>query len=182
MAKTFDRIEADMAEWIQNQHMFFVGTAPMAGDGLVNCSPKGLDSFAMVDGTTVAYLDLTGSGVETVAHVQENGRIVIMFCAFEGAPRIVRLHGTGHVVMPNDTEFAELQRLLPEIPGVRSIIRVNVSRISDSCGYGVPFYEYVGQRDTMVRFAEQKGPEGLRAYQAENNTVSLDGLPGVDVA
>lgn len=179
MGKTYEQIDERLADWIRGQNMFFVATSPLAADGLVNCSPKGLDSFAILDGTTVAYLDLTGSGVETVAHVQENGRIVIMFCAFEGAARIVRLHGHGRVVFPNQTEFAELSAAFPTLPGVRSIVHIDVTRVSDSCGFGVPLFEFRGQRDTLITGAERQGPEGNKAYQARHNRRSLDGLPGV---
>ncbi len=179
MGKTYERITSELAEWIGGQRIFFVGTAPLAADGMVNCSPKGLDSFAILDDKTVAYLDLTGSGVETVAHVQENGRIVVMFCALEGAPKIVRLHGMGRVIFPEDAEFADLQAKLPLLPGVRSIVRVDVTRVSDSCGFGVPLYEFQGQRDALVVAHERSGPEGIKAYQAKNNRQSLDGLPGV---
>ena len=179
MGKTYDEIDSGLAEWIGRQKLFFVATAPLATDGMVNCSPKGLDSFAILDGKTVAYLDLTGSGVETVAHVQENGRIVVMFCALEGPAKIVRLHGKGRAVFPGDAEYAALQAHLPELPGTRSIVRIDVTRVSDSCGFGVPLYEFKGERDTLIAGAERKGPEGMRAYQAKYNRRSIDGLPGV---
>jgi hypothetical protein len=182
MATVHPEITQDLAEWIGKQHVFFVATAPLAAEGMVNCSPKGLDAFAILDGQTVAYLDLTGSGAETIAHVRENRRIVIMFCAFEGAPKIVRLHGRGTVVFPNDAEFSDLRPRFPDHPGVRSIIQVDVARISDSCGHGVPEYAYEGERVALVRWAAKKGPEGMQAYQAENNRVSLDGLPAVEFA
>jgi hypothetical protein len=182
MAKVYPEIDATLAAWIRSQHLFFVATAPLAGDGHVNCSPKGLDAFAMLGPTTVAYLDLTGSGAETIAHVRENGRIVIMFCAFEGAPKIVRLHGTGTVVEPHMAEFAELIRAFPDRPGVRSIIKIAVSRVSDSCGFGVPRYDYVGERDALIRWSDSKGSEGIAAYQQRNNAQSLDGLPAVTSA
>ena len=182
MGKTYERITSELVEWIGRQRIFFVGTAPLSADGMVNCSPKGLDSLAILDDRTVAYLDLTGSGVETVAHVQENGRIVVMFCALEGAPKIVRLHGKGRVIFPDDVEFADLQAKLPALPGVRSIVRVDVTRVSDSCGFGVPLYEFQGQRDTLVVAHKRSGPEGIREYQIKNNRQSLDGLPGVRTA
>lgn len=182
MGKVYPEIDAGLAEWIQRQHLFFVATAPLDTDGLVNCSPKGLDTFAVLGPTTVAYLDLVGSGVETIAHLRENGRIVIMFCAFEGAPKIVRLHGAGRVVEPDSVEFESLRSRFPDYPGTRSVIVVEVTRISDSCGFGVPEYQYVGERGALVRFAEQKGPEGLNAYQAKYNRRSVEGLPGVTLA
>jgi hypothetical protein len=181
MARVYPEIDASLAAWLRAQHLFFVATAPLAGDGLINCSPKGLDTLAILGPTTVAYLDLTGSGIETVAHLRENGRIVLMFCAMEGAPKIVRLHGAGTVVEPHMAEFAALRPHFPDLPGVRSIIKVEVSRISDSCGFGVPLYAYQGERDAIVRWAESKGPEGIAAYQARHNRHSVNGLPGVTV-
>lgn len=179
MAKQLAQIDDELAAWMRRQHLFFVATAPLAADGMVNCSPKGLDTFTVIDPLTVAYLDLTGSGVETIAHVRENGRVVLMFCAFDGAPRIVRLHGTGSVFEPGDAGYDELAGRLPALPGVRAVIKVEVSRVSSSCGFGVPLYEFVGDRSAMIDFAEKKGPEGMAAYQAKHNSRSLDGLPGV---
>jgi hypothetical protein len=158
-----------------------VASAPLAGEGFINCSPKGLDSFAILDPHTVAYLDFNGSGVETIAHLRENGRIVIMFCALEGAPKIVRFHGSGRVVEPDDDDFGELRDHFSAsltIP-IRSIIRVDVTRVSDSCGYGVPHYEYMGERETLAKWAATKDDEAMANYQAEKNCVSLDGLPGL---
>lgn len=182
MGKTLDAIDADLAGWIGRQHLYFVASAPLSGDGMVNCSPKGLDTLAVLDEHSVAYLDITGSGVETIAHVQENGRIVIMLCAFEGAPRIVRLHGTGEVVRPGDAVFAALRERFPDYPGVRSIIRVDVKRISSSCGFGVPLFAYQGERDAMIKWATQQGDAKLDEYQATYNRESIDGLPGVVTA
>lgn len=181
MGKTFESIDADLAAWIQSQHLFFTATAPDARDGLVNCSPKGLDSFRILGPTRVAYLDLTGSGVETIAHLQQNGRIVILFCAFDGRPRIVRIHGTGRVVRPGDRDWDDLRSGFADIaPGAeRAIIVVDASRISDSCGFGVPHYAYTGERDQLPKWAAAKGPDGAAAYQAKNNATSLDGLPGL---
>jgi Pyridoxamine 5'-phosphate oxidase len=179
MAKVFDQIDDTMAAWIGQQHLFFVSTAPLQADGLINCSPKGLDTLRILGPQQVAYLDLTGSGVETIAHLRENGRIVIMFCALEGAPKIVRFHGQGKVLEPHQPEFAPLRPLFPDLPGVRSIIHINVQRISDSCGFGVPHYEYQGERAALGKFAEQKGPAGMQAYRAAKNARSLNGLPGV---
>ena len=181
MARVFDQIDEPLADWIRQQHLFFVATAPRADHGMVNCSPKGLGAFTILDPHTVAYLDLTGSGVETIAHLKENGRIVVMFCALEGAPRIVRLHGTGAAVEPHDAGFAALVARFPQLPGVRSVIRIDVARISDSCGFGVPLYEYQGERDALILSSEKKGPAGVREYQLKNNARSLDGLPGVSL-
>jgi hypothetical protein len=179
MGKQFESITPDLAAWLAQQRMFFVATAPLAGDGLVNCSPKGMDTFRVVGPKEVAYLDLTGSGIETTAHIRENGRIVFMFCAFTGPPKIVRLHGSGQVVSPAEPGFDALRRLFPEFPGTRSVIRAELHRISDSCGYAVPRYEYAGARDTLVGWADSKGPEGLAKYRAKKNQRSVDGLPGL---
>jgi hypothetical protein len=179
MGNVYDAIDERLAEWIRAQRVFFVATAPRADDGLLNCSPRGLESLAVLGPREVAWLDLTGSGVETIAHLRENGRIVLMFCAFEGPPRIVRLHGRGTVVEPGDAEFAALRARFGEHEGVRAVIRVECRRISDSCGYGVPRMAYQGERDQLGEWARRKGPEGLRAYRAEKNARSLEGLPGV---
>jgi len=180
MGKTFDAIDEGLAAFLRRQRVFFVATAPLDADGHLNCSPKGLDTFAVIDAHTVAYLDLTGSGVETIAHLRENGRIVLMFSAFEGPPKIVRLHGRGAVVEPGDEPFAALRAHFPaHHDGVRSVIRVDVERISDSCGYGVPRYDFVAERPQMAAWAARKGPDGLVEYRATKNRVSIDGLPGV---
>ena len=178
MAKTFDAIDAKLRGFIEKQKMFFIATAPLSPEGHVNLSPKGLDgTLAVIDEHTVAYLDFTGSGVETIAHIRENGRICMMFCAFEGPPRIVRIHGAGDAVEPGDEEFAALRAHFGEYPGVRAIIRIRASRISDSCGYGVPLYDYRGEREQLPRWASSKGPDGVAEYQREKNAESLDGLP-----
>ena len=185
MGKVYPHIDEDLVTWISAQHLFFVASAPSIAsnspgdDGFVNCSPKGMSTFAIVDPSTVAYLDLTGSGVETIAHLRENGRIVIMFCALEGAPKIVRLHGRGIPVMPGSIEFEQLRPLFIDFPGVRSIIKIDVTRVSDSCGYGVPQYKYVGDRETWLRWAGTKGEDDLIAYQQMYNAVSIDGLPAL---
>lgn len=178
MAKTFDAIDAKLRAFIDAQKMFFVATAPSTAEGHVNLSPKGLSgTLAVIDDRTIAYLDLTGSGVETIAHLRDNGRICVMFCAFEGPPRIVRVHGSGDVVEPKDEDFEGLRARFHDYPGVRSIVRVRATRISDSCGYGVPLYEYKGERDQLQRWAERKGEGGIAQYQRDNNAESLDGLP-----
>ena len=179
MGKVFESIDAALSDFIRAQHMFFVATAPLAGDGLINLSPKGLDSFRILGPRRVAYLDLTGSGIESVAHLRENGRIVFMFCAFEGRPRILRLHARGEAFEPGEPEFEQLRPEFPEIPGVRAIIRADVRRIADSCGWGVPRYAFEGQREQLVRYAEELGPEKLREAKLEWNRHSLDGLPGL---
>ncbi|MFO0808637.1 MAG: pyridoxamine 5'-phosphate oxidase family protein [Gemmataceae bacterium] len=179
MGKQYEEITPPLADWLARQKVFFVATAPLAADGLVNCSPKGMDTFRVVGPTEVAYLDLTGSGIETVAHLRENGRIVLMFCAFDGPPKIVRLHGTGEALLPGSPEYARLRPLFPDIPGERSVIRVRVTRIGDSCGFAVPRYEFAGGRDQLVEYAVNKGPEGMAKYRAQKNATSLDGLPGL---
>ena len=181
MGKVYDGIDERLAAFLLRQPVFFVGTAPLAADGHVNVSPKGLaGTFAVLDDRRVAYLDLTGSGIETVAHLQENGRVVLMFCAFTGPPRIVRIHGRGTAHLPATDRFRELQPRFPDHPGVRSIIEVEAVRVSDSCGYGVPELRYVGDRTRLVESAAKKEADGvLPAYRAEHNTRSLDGLPGL---
>lgn len=179
MGKTYEALDDRLQAFIRRQHVFFVATAPRDEAAHINLSPKGLDGLAIVDPRTVAYLDLTGSGVETIAHLRENGRIVIMFCAFEGPPNIVRLHGHGEVLEVGSTGFDALAPLFARLAGARSIIRVDVERISDSCGYGVPLYTYQGERSQLVDWAERKGPEGIARYQAERNARSIDGLPGM---
>jgi hypothetical protein len=179
MGKRFDEIGDDLAAWIVAQPVFFVATAPLDGAGSINCSPKGnREEFAIVGSRTVAYLDQTGSGVETIAHIRENGRIVIMFCAFEGPPRIVRLHGRGRLVLRDAPDFADVARHFPRAHGVgvRSVIVVDVNRISDSCGYGVPFMTFESHRPTMDQWSRRKGPEGIRDYWSEKNRSSIDDL------
>jgi hypothetical protein len=180
MAKVFESIDERLEAWIARQRMFFVGTAPSDG-GHVNVSPKGpIETLRVLDGRTVAYLDLVGSGAETIAHLRENGRIVIMLCAFEGGPRIVRLHGHGEVVDADAVEFPDATAL-PEQH--RTVIRVDVERIADSCGFGVPLMEYVGERSQSRAWAQSKlakqGPGALEDYKAEKNALSIDGLPAL---
>ncbi len=179
MGQVFETLDDRLTGFIRDQHVFFVATAPLAADGLLNLSPKGLDTFAVLVERRVAYLDLTGNGVETIAHLGENGRIVIMFCAFEGRPRILRLHGRGRAVVPGDTRFEELSGCFRPRPGVRSVIEVDVTRVADSCGFGVPVMDYRGDRRQLDAWAEAKGPDGLADYRAKKNAVSLDGLPGL---
>ncbi len=181
MGKTYDAIEGKLEDFIRRQHMFFVATAPLSGDGLINLSPKGLDSFRILGPRQVAYLDLTGSGVETIAHIKENGRIIIMFCAFDGPPKIVRLYGRGEVIEPKAAEFDDLLTRFPDHLGIRSVIRVECDLIADSCGFGVPLMTFEGDRPQLPAYAERKGPEGLEEYKAAKNTRSLDDLPGLDL-
>ena len=165
MGKVHEHIDAKLAEWIGRQSLFFVATAPSEG-GHVNVSPKGpIGTFRILDELTVEYDDHVGSGAETIAHLRDNGRICVMFCAFDGPPRIVRLHGRGEVLAGNDPG-----------DGIRGAIRVHVDRVSDSCGYGVPLLDYVGERPQREAWLAKKGAEGLREYVAEKNAVSIDGL------
>jgi hypothetical protein len=180
LGKTYDELTPEVAEWIGQQRVFFVATAPLAADGLINCSPKGMDTFRMLGPREAAYLDLTGSGVETAAHLRENGRIVLMFCALSGPPNVLRLHGTGEVLPVGSAGYAALQEKFPDLLGARAIVRVRLSRIGDSCGYAVPQFEFVRDRDTLVRWAENKGAEGLVEYRRQKNARSLDGLPGLE--
>lgn len=178
MAKTYPEIDPDMAAWIRAQPLFFVASAPLAADGHVNVSPRGLDTLRVLGGRRAAYLDLTGSGNETAAHLAENGRITLMFCAFEGRPRILRLYGRGRVVRPGDDGWERLRvEFPPDLPGVRQIVDVEVERIQTSCGYGVPLMDYRGQRETLVEWAEKKGPHGLAEYWEKKNSRSIDDLP-----
>ncbi len=180
MGKIYPALNGSLVSWIQKQQLFFVSTAPLSAEGRVNCSPKGLDSFRIIDEQTVAYLDLTGSGVETIAHLKENGRITILFCALEGAPKILRLYGRGVAYEVGSVAYEERKALFPVYPGVRSIIEIKLEHIADSCGFGIPVYEYKEQRDTLIKWAEHKGEEGISKYQQERNGESIDGLPGVD--
>ena len=169
MGKVHEHIDAKLADWIGRQSLFFVATAPSEG-GHVNVSPKGpIGTFRILDELTVEYDDHVGSGAETIAHLRDNGRICVMFCAFDGPPRIVRLHGRGEVLAADDPG-----------DGVRGAIRVHVDRVSDSCGYGVPLMEYVGERSQREAWLASKGADGLREYVGEKNAVSIDGLRALD--
>ena len=179
MGKTYDLIDAKLALWLGAQKVFFVATAPLSASGHINCSPKDGASFQILDERTVCYLDLTGSGVETIAHLKENRRIVLMFCALEGAPKIVRLHGRGEAIESDHPDFDRLRAAFPGTTGLRSYIRIHLDRISDSCGFGVPVYEFRGERSQLKEWAERKGEASLATYRQEKNRRSIDGLPGV---
>ncbi len=180
MARVYDQLNDKLIRFIEEQQMFFVGTAPSGPQGHINISPKGLDSFRVLGPSEAAYIDFVGSGVETIAHIRDNGRLCIMFCAFSGSPNIVRLYGNARVVEPGDPDFAELRTNFGEHDaGVRSIIVLNLTRISDACGYGVPLYEYQGQRTTLTDWASKKGEQSLADYKREKNSQSIDGLPGL---
>jgi hypothetical protein len=179
MGKIRESIDQRAVEFIEGQRMFFVATAPLASDGHVNVSPKGLDTFRVLNPGEVAYLDCNGSGAETIAHARENGRITLMFCAFEGPPNILRLYGQAEVLEPADAEFDDLRALFSPELVARSIIRVRVDRVADSCGFGVPRYVAEGDRSQLNDWAERKGPEAIAAYQLEKNSRSIDGLPAL---
>ena len=180
MGKVLDALDAHLTDFVSRQPMFFVATAPAGDHGHVNVSPKGgAGSFAVIDPTTVAYLDITGSGVETIAHLRDNRRITLMFCAFGGKPLIVRLYGRGEVVMPDDPRFVDLAARFADEPAVRSIIVVEVDRVATSCGYGVPIMTYEADRTQLREWAERRGAEGVVAYRRQKNKVSIDGLPGL---
>jgi len=179
MARVLDRISVELREFLEAQPVFFVATAPTSDDGHINCSPKGLDTFRVLDEHTVAYLDLTGSGIETVAHVRENARITLMFCAFDGRPDIIRLYGRGTVVPAGSPDAADLLARFPEFPGMRSVIVVAVERVSSSCGYAVPKMTLDAPRDELLDWATKKDAPALAAYWGEKNAQSIDGLPGL---
>ncbi|MBB6675313.1 pyridoxamine 5'-phosphate oxidase family protein [Cohnella nanjingensis] len=173
MGKLFEQLLPEHERFIRAQKMFFVGSAP--ANGHVNLSPKGYDSFRILSPTAVAYLDLTGSGNETSAHLKDNGRITIMFIAYEGAPLILRLYGTGRTVMPDTPEWEALLPRFEKLPGARQMIVADLHAVKTSCGYSIPYYEYAGERDTLRRWADQKGG-ALGAYHREKNAVSMDGI------
>jgi hypothetical protein len=175
MGKVYQAISNDLRTFIAAQRMFFVATAPSSG-GHVNLSPKGLDTLRIIDDRTIAYLDYVGSGAETIAHLNDSGRIVLMMCAFEGQPKIVRLHGRGQVIEPQQAEYEALRTLFPSDMPARSVIRVHIERISDSCGFGVPLYAFQGQRTQLPAWVQRKGEDGLVEYQKQNNHRSIDGL------
>jgi hypothetical protein len=177
MAKFFDNILEQHKAFIEKQKMFFVSTAPLSAEGHVNLSPKGIDSFRVLSPNSVAYMDIIGSGNETSAHILENGRITLMFCAFEGPPNILRLYGSGRTVLPDDADWAQLSSLFELQLATRQIIVAEISKVQTSCGFSVPLYEYMGERDHAQKWADNKGAEGLEAYKMEKNRVSMDGLP-----
>jgi len=177
VSKELQEIDSEMRAWIAAQRMFFVATAPLAADGHVNVSPKGGDTFRLLGPTEAVYQDYTGSGAESAAHVRENGRMVIMFCAFEGPPKIVRLHGQGTVIDSGDPPFEDLAALFPPHPGTRAFVHLRVKRVSSSCGYAVPMYDFREERDTLTKWTAKKTPEELAEYRVRKNRRSIDGLP-----
>ncbi|HEY7009491.1 MAG TPA: pyridoxamine 5'-phosphate oxidase family protein [Jatrophihabitantaceae bacterium] len=182
MAKRYDEIDDRLRDWLLAQPVFFVATAPLAGDGHVNVSPKGMDgTFAVLGARRVGYLDYYGSGIETMAHLRENGRIVIMMCAFDGAPKIVRLHGRGYTLRPGEDGFAALRARFPKRrdKGVRSIVIVDLDRISDSCGFAVPTMQHVADRDVLDVSQLRREDAYFVQYGATHNAESIDGLRGL---
>ncbi len=181
MGKEFREIDEKIRRWIERQRLFFVSTAPLAGDGRINCSPKGLDALRVLGPRRLAYADTGGSGIETVAHLKENGRIVIMLCAFEGPPKIFRFYGRGRPLEPHDPAFPELESQFSGLPSIRNIIDIDVDCIRDSCGYGVPLYEFKQERESLQNWFDKKTGDEVQQYFVDNNAESLDGLPGLDV-
>lgn len=180
MSKVHDGITPKLRTWIEAQHLFFVATAPLAAAGHLNLSPRGLPgTFAVIDERSVGWLDLTGSGAETIAHLRENGRIVVMLCAFDGPPQIVRLHGRGRVVLRSDEEWDGVAVHFPDKRSARAIVVVDITRVSDSCGYAVPLYDFVADRDLLDRWVENRSDEKIAEYQATRNAESIDGLPAL---
>lgn len=179
MGKVYPEIDARLTAFIEKQQVFFVASAPAGSDGYVNLSPKGLDSFRILSPHSVGYVDVVGSGAETIAHIRQNGRITIMFCAFEGPPKILRLYGNGAVVESGADGFDALAESFPDHASARAIIKVDVTRIADACGYGVPVMDFKAHRDSHFNWADHLGPEGLEAYKQENNLTSIDGIPAL---
>jgi hypothetical protein len=177
MADFFDNITEKFQDFIKAQQMFFVATAPLGSTGRINLSPKGLNTFQILSNRRVAYLDLTGSGNETSSHLYENGRITFMFCAFEDPPLILRLYGRGQTILPGSSEWNTLLPLFPELPGVRQIIAADIESVQASCGWGVPIYQWKGQREKLVHWAAKRGNQGVQKYRLKHNTRSIDGLP-----
>jgi hypothetical protein len=179
VADRFRSLSAELADWWLSQPVFFVATAPAGAEGHVNLSPKGYDTLRVLAPDRVAYLDLTGSGVETIAHLRENGRITLMTCAFSGKPQISRIFGRGAVHPVGAAEFEALEGKFPEMPGRRAIIDISVTGVTTSCGYAVPLMDLVGERDRYTTWATKKGDDGIVEYWARKNAQSLDGLPGL---
>jgi predicted pyridoxine 5'-phosphate oxidase superfamily flavin-nucleotide-binding protein len=181
MSQIYEAITPRLRRFIETQHVFFVASAPDGPGGHVNVSPKGVAGmFRVVDERTVAYLDLTASGAETIAHLRQNGRITVMFCSFDRSPKILRLHGHGRSIGRDDPAFGRWAAGFPDTIAARAVIVVDVERVADSCGYGVPLMEFAGEREMLVPHQERRGVDGLAAYRIEKNRVSIDGLPAYD--
>jgi hypothetical protein len=177
MGKFHQQISDDHKAFIEKQHIFFVATAPLSAEGHVNLSPKGLDCFKVLSPSKVGYMDLISSGNETSAHTMENGRITFMFCSFEKTPLILRLYGKGQTILPGDAAWEELSKHFTIYPSTRQIIVADITKVQTSCGFGVPMYEFTGDRSIHFEWAERKGADGLQQYIEDNNLRSLDGLP-----
>lgn len=177
MSKQLPNIDTELGEWISRQRIFFVATAPLSPDAHLNISPKGGDAFRVLGPMEVAYQDYTGSGAETAGHLRENGRIIVMFCAFEGAPKVVRLHGRGEIIMPGHAQFDSLAKLFPENLGTRAFVHITLDRVSSSCGFSVPLFDFKTNRDTLDKWAKKEGAENLIAYRAKKNQTTIDNLP-----
>lgn len=175
MAKIYPSLTKRLQTFIENQKIFFVATAPE--EGRINLSPKGMDSIRVLDSNRIAWLNVTGSGNETAAHLLENPRITLMFCAFEGAPNILRIYGKAKAIYPKDEQWEKLEPLFPKIPGARQIFDIEIESAQTSCGMSIPFYEYVGEREQLIDWANEKGEEGIKTYWKERNTTSIDGNP-----
>jgi len=179
MSTVYDELDEKLIGFIRRQKLFFVATARLSAEGSVNVSPKGYDSLAIIDRKTVAYVDLGGSGIETHAHLRENGRVTLMFCAFEGPANIVRIYGHGETCSFDEPAFAEKMKLFPAFDRARGVITVRIHRVADSCGWGVPFFNYTGERDQLRRWVTARTDEEWAARRYETNAVSIDGLPGL---
>lgn len=176
MAKVHPELSKEHQKFISEQKMFFVASAP-APDGFINLSPKGLASLRIIDPLTLVYMDLTGSGNETAAHVRQNGRLTIMLCSFTGKPVILRIFGRGEIIDPVHEDFENTLSLFQKLPGLRHFVKLKADRVQTSCGFGVPLYEYAGQRQVLIDWAEKKGEQGLKNYRAEKNSISINGIP-----
>lgn len=175
MAKFYPALTESLNSFIRQQHIFFIATTPESGR--INLSPKGMDSLKVLNDKQVAYMDLTGSGNETAAHLKQNGRVTMMFCSFDENPLILRLYGHGRSILPRDPEWRELHPLFKPLPGERQLILLDIESLQSSCGYAVPLYEYQGERDMLARWVEKKGESGIMEYWSAKNRVSIDGLP-----
>jgi len=175
MAKLYTTLTTRLQSFIEKQKIFFVATAPE--EGRINLSPKGMDSLRVLDNNRIAWLNVTGSGNETAAHILENPRITIMFCAFEGAPNILRLYGKAKAIYPGDSSWGTLESLFPKLPGTRQIFDITIESAQTSCGMSIPFYEYTGEREQLIDWANEKGEDGIKTYWKERNMVSIDGKP-----
>jgi len=175
MAKFYAALTDEQMDFIRAQKMFF--TASATAEGRINLSPKGLQTFCILSPTRVAYLDLTGSGIETAAHILADGRLTLMFCALDGAPLILRLYGHGSLIRPGQADWENLYRGFPPIPGARQIVVLDIESVQTSCGFSIPRFEYNGERDELIDWAVKKGDAGLRQYRVEKNQLSIDGLP-----